>query len=111
MVEMVRSWPRWVRYGLLSGIVALILTFSNTIFMVGAMAPTIFYTKGFTAPIQPIPVFDIFFSIGLWALFGAFLGIVTEKIDGKIGHAVLVWLIAFFAVAAGLLFYLRMQFP
>jgi hypothetical protein len=115
MFEKIPRWSRWQKYGVLSGIIAIgaiaIALFSSSplmLIMMPIMVPTLLLNK---LPIPPFPFISfltIVLAISLWGVIGAGIGVVIEKLGGKHHHGALLWLIAYFTLAAAYLLYDRL---
>ncbi|MCK4782194.1 MAG: hypothetical protein KAV87_00475 [Desulfobacteraceae bacterium] len=75
---MIRSWPRWIRFGLISAFVSLTLTIpaligDNLSPAIGPLAPSIILMI-LGGPDMGAPVFFIAESALFWFLIGGFLG-------------------------------------
>ena len=96
--EKIRSWPRWLRYGLLSGAAALILYIFvyADLYLIGAgtAAPFqwglgfIFFKYVHRWPSQSQQLFSWGFTLGFWFLLGCLLG----KFIKNPRIAILIWL-------------------
>ena len=95
--DKIRSSPRWLRYGLVSGAVAFIITyiiFKNPdrmgVLFFGTVAPFLFPL--YTIPFELTNIFykELFFIsiVGFWTFLGGLLG----KYAKNVWIAVLIWL-------------------
>ncbi|MGB2896487.1 MAG: hypothetical protein WBB65_10050 [Anaerolineales bacterium] len=92
-MEKIRSWPRWLQYGLLSAAAAAIfflVTFlfpSLVLFYLGVVAPPL-YLYLLAPSIMPESfILNITLALGFWFLFGAILG----KYIRKFIWAAIIW--------------------
>ena len=93
--DKIQSWPRWVRYGLVSGTTALIRHLFNyvvspisciNLISFGTLAP--FYWFEVLTGIGRLPeLIELGITLGFWSLLGGLLG----KLTDKLGYAVLIW--------------------
>ena len=95
-MEKIRSWPRWVQYGLLSAAAAVILflvTFlfpSMVLFYVGVIAPPLLLSLLGPSIMPESLILNITLASVFWFLFGALLG----KTIKQFIWAVIIWLAA-----------------
>ena len=92
-MEKIRSWPRWLQYGLLSTTAATILfliTFlfpSLVLFYLGVIAPPLFLYLLGPSILPESFILNIILALGFWFLFGALLG----KFIKKFVWAAIIW--------------------
>jgi hypothetical protein len=81
MMEKIRTWPRWVRYGLLSGIVAGALNFAGHVFIRLSGGPIFFLSLilgWLPVGINSLPIHVLSTAV-IWVLIGGVLGRYIEK--------------------------------
>ena len=96
-MEKIRSWPRWLRFGLLSGFVASIIYMAGLFMAVnlsdffgiinsGVVIPAIFIGLiiGRGVPSHAFHWQDVVLALGFWFLVGALLGKFTKSIQAAV---------------------------
>jgi hypothetical protein len=92
-MEKIRSWPRWLQYGLLSTTAATIfflVTFlfpSLVLFYLGVIAPPLLLYLLAPSIMPESFILNIILALGFWFLFGALLG----KFIKKFVWAAIIW--------------------